>query len=844
MDEFDVYDQRLPVRQGPPTDAVTVFEDTVHEDTAADGSSRSRDAGLDRVEADKSAVVTAVPTDFAPGTSAPTIPLRSSSFCTNRLCSTDCFAMDEFEPSDQLSSVWTDPPTDAVPVFDDMAHDNSAAGGGSRSCYAGLDRFEADDFDGEAAVRNDFAPALPAPTTAGLDAGVTIPVRTGQVPDATPTGRAAAVNDDDNANDDPFADLLAPVQRPARASPGGAYQQRVPGTLPGPTTDMTLEQHLKERTQKMIDPKPRGAAVLINPEPRCAAVRPEERFLDDLYAMVRDARQFHHDGLDSVADIMRDLIRDIVRDSDLNATEQSSVLGAFISLSYRPFEDNAGTELPIVKAEVSPTPTVRAQSHHREEPTDLLSVVLRPAGATPGGVSNLRATAADAVGADTLRGSRPQVHASPVGVVAADALDGGVDAVRRAQDGNHYSDAGAGRLRASAGTLIADEHRIDNSPRTPAGVQEAQQIVMPDRHRYDQQIPRPAKILPGGTLQPRVPGALPGHASNPTPDALCTEASQSPTVGDSDHGRGEPTSMPPVGIRAIVISNGGATDNQRPPAGVQEVQTMATCDRHHHDNPPIQLSSDGKYIPPVYAGTPVRMPTVGPPTGGDDFAETAPAAATLPAVPRQIMPFPEATGATDGTPAGTALGQSPQRVFVVCLLDMPLPDALDGIQVLLAELDVGPVLWGSPGVVEQLQTFPHHIRERQRRQHDLVVSLLETDAYTVMCASAQWHLSDRSPSTRSKSTEAHASYLLANLLSNLAFASPAQHVRGLKSGHSLRAYDPGGHCRAGCRQDRRNIATTVRLARDYKNDFVNIKSLSNKDTMMAWCPHLWIGTRD
>ncbi len=92
---------------------------------------------------------------------------------------------------------------------------------------------------------------------------------------------------------------------------------------------------------------------------------------------------------------------------------------------------------------------------------------------------------------------------------------------------------------------------------------------------------------------------------------------------------------------------------------------------------------------------------------------------------------------------------------------MPLPDALDGIQVLLAELDVGPVIWGSPGVVEQLQTFPHHICERQRRQHDLVVSLLETDAYTAMCASAQWHLSDRSPSTRSKSTEAHASYLLA-----------------------------------------------------------------------------------
>jgi hypothetical protein len=113
-----------------------------------------------------------------------------------------------------------------------------------------------------------------------------------------------------------------------------------------------------------------------------------------------------------------------------------------------------------------------------------------------------------------------------------------------------------------------------------------------------------------------------------------------------------------------------------------------------------------------------------------------------------------------------------------------------------------------------------------------------------MCASAQWHLSDRSPSSHSKSTEAHASYLLADALSNLAFVSPAQHVRGLNSGHSLRAYDPGGYCRAGCRQHRRNIATTVRLARDYKSDFVSIKSLSNKDTMMAWCTHSWIGTRN
>ena len=45
-------------------------------------------------------------------------------------------------------------------------------------------------------------------------------------------------------------------------------------------------------------------------------------------------------------------------------------------------------------------------------------------------------------------------------------------------------------------------------------------MVMLDRHR--------------DTFQPRVPGALPGHASNPTPGVPCTEASQTPTVGDSD----------------------------------------------------------------------------------------------------------------------------------------------------------------------------------------------------------------------------------------------------------------------------------------------------------------------
>ena len=118
-----------------------------------------------------------------------------------------------------------------------------------------------------------------------------------------------------------------------KSSPGvgGAQQQ---------FTLTTITQNLKERAQKMINPTPRGASV-----------RPEDRFLDELYAMVNYAREFDQDGLDIIADIMRDRIRDIVRDSDLSATEQSVVLKGFISVSYKPIEDNAGTVPPIVTVE-------------------------------------------------------------------------------------------------------------------------------------------------------------------------------------------------------------------------------------------------------------------------------------------------------------------------------------------------------------------------------------------------------------------------------------------------------------------------------------------------------------
>ena len=41
----------------------------------------------------------------------------------------------------------------------------------------------------------------------------------------------------------------------------------------------------------------------------------------------------------------------------------------------------------------------------------------------------------------------------------------------------------------------------------------------------------------------------------------------------------------------------------------------------------------------------------------------APPAAPLPAVPQRIMPISDAIGATDGTPAATASGQSPQPQY-------------------------------------------------------------------------------------------------------------------------------------------------------------------------------------
>ncbi len=71
---------------------------------------------------------------------------------------------------------------------------------------------------------------------------------------------------------------------------------------------------------------------------RDAAVRPEERFLDKLFAITREARQFHHDGLDA----KRDLMRKFVHDSGLRAmfTEQSKLLDTFITLSHRPFKTN------------------------------------------------------------------------------------------------------------------------------------------------------------------------------------------------------------------------------------------------------------------------------------------------------------------------------------------------------------------------------------------------------------------------------------------------------------------------------------------------------------------------
>ena len=102
---------------------------------------------------------------------------------------------------------------------------------------------------------------------------------------------------------------------------------------------MTMIQNLKARKETLID---------LTPD---ADARPEDRFLDELRALLRRTRRFHSDGIDHLAEYMRNLIRGLVRAPNLSANEQSELLDSFISFSYRPLIDTSGryAELPIVK---------------------------------------------------------------------------------------------------------------------------------------------------------------------------------------------------------------------------------------------------------------------------------------------------------------------------------------------------------------------------------------------------------------------------------------------------------------------------------------------------------------
>ena len=84
------------------------------------------------------------------------------------------------------------------------------------------------------AVPATFAPGTPAPTTAGLNAGVTNPVRPVRADSALPAGSTAAMTGNANVDDDPFQAILdQTVRPPASAVSGGAFQQREPGLTPG-----------------------------------------------------------------------------------------------------------------------------------------------------------------------------------------------------------------------------------------------------------------------------------------------------------------------------------------------------------------------------------------------------------------------------------------------------------------------------------------------------------------------------------------------------------------------------------------------------------------------------------
>jgi hypothetical protein len=74
-------------------------------------------------------------------------------------------------------------------------------------------------------------------------------------------------------------------------------------------------------------------------------------FRNKLLLLTRVARSRHNAGWHSMADKLRVKLRDVMRESDLSAAEQSELLIALVSFSYRPFMADTGAEPDALMAD-------------------------------------------------------------------------------------------------------------------------------------------------------------------------------------------------------------------------------------------------------------------------------------------------------------------------------------------------------------------------------------------------------------------------------------------------------------------------------------------------------------
>ena len=188
------------------------------------------------------------------------------------------------------------------------------------------------------------------------------------------------------------------------------------------------------------------------------------------------------------------------------------------------------------------------------------------------------------------------------------------DKVRRAEDGDNNGDAGAQGTPALAVDTIQDG-LIDVPVQLPAGGQEANILATPDQPRQAPLV----QLFGGGAYQPAV------YMATPVPT-----------------GGGPPTDV-------------GASNATAPPA-----PTLPAAPR-------LRLPATGAITALAGArsatGTEQSPQKVFVRVVQEPNGTMAPPAAPLPAVPQRIMPISDAIGATDGTPAATASGQSPQPQY-------------------------------------------------------------------------------------------------------------------------------------------------------------------------------------